>query len=425
MTTFAVTGATGLLGSNLVWEIVKNNIGRLDEVTIFCLGRSSREHTLAQRIRHMVETDGWRYFSSEYDQQLLDQVCSIIQPIGIDLTSYKLGISEEDYKRLSEVRIDHFYHLAALSDLRRTPSTEANVTEVNLGGTSRILSLIDSFPKQVGHFAYVSSAYVCGNTYGTISPDFVALDEVLRNPYERTKLRAEFACRVFCRDREIPLKIFRPSIVAGRVIENPLGHVCKYDVFYSWAAFFLALKAKMLPNVGREQIYEIPVDIPLRLYGNPAGGLNIVSADLCAKVMYAAMTKEHHEVSYHLASTKHITNIDLLHSVLEAVNVIGLSVADRIPESQTTYEKLYYRTVGSIFTPYFAGDEMLFDTRSMIDVCRQANIPLIDIDKDKLKLMLQYAKEHDFGLELAGRQPAARYHGIGGGNRGSNNLVSV
>ena len=35
---FAITGATGLLGSNLVWEIIKQNYANLDLLQIIWLG---------------------------------------------------------------------------------------------------------------------------------------------------------------------------------------------------------------------------------------------------------------------------------------------------------------------------------------------------------------------------------------------------
>ena len=409
MTTFALTGATGLIGSNLVWEIVKNNLDHLDQIRILWFGRASAEDTLMQRITQMVETEGWQYFSPEYDQALVQQVCSIIQPIDMDLRLPKLGISQEDYEILTREKIDYFYHLAACSDLRSTPAAEIHVPEVNLEGTNRILELLDSLPHKVGQLVYVSSAYVCGKTYGDIAPTYVNLDQQFRNPYEKTKLEAECICRTFCQERNIPLKVFRPSIVGGRIMEDPLGHVNKFDVFYSWIAFFVQIKKRFLPHLDGHEIYEIPVEIPIRIQVNPQCGLNIVSADLCAKVLYSAATTEHPATSYHLVSSKNIPSLDLLHTIGEAINILGCSITDQMPQHQNIHERLYYRTVGSVFTPYFSEYPMLFDNTSMIDVCDRANISPVDIDRETIKLILDYAKQKDFGLHVNGKRPIKRY----------------
>lgn len=409
MTTFALTGATGLIGSNLVWEIVKNNLDRLDQIRILWLGRSSTEDTLMQRITQMVETQGWQYFSSNYDQTLVEQVCSIISPIEMDLRLPKLGISQEDYKILTDEKIDYFYHFAASSDLRSTSVADARVSEVNFEGTNRVLELLDSLPQKVGQLIYVSSAYVCGKTYGDVAPTYVNLDQQFRNPYERTKLEGECACRTFCQERNIPLKVFRPSIVGGRIIEDPAGHVNKFDVFYSWIAFFVQLKKRFLPHLDGQEVYEIPVEIPIRICVNPQCGLNIVPVDLCAKVLYSAATTEHPETSYHLVSSKDVPSLDLLSTIGEAINILGCSITDQMPQHQNIHERLYYRTVGSIFTPYFSEYPMLFDNTSMIDVCNKTTTPAVDVDCDNLKLMLEYAKHKDFGLRVNGNRPIKRY----------------
>jgi nucleoside-diphosphate-sugar epimerase len=397
LTTFGVTGGTGLLGNNLILEIIKNNIENLDNIRILWFGRSARQ-TLKERIKNLILTHGWQYINFFCDEVLMDKILSVIIPIELDFRNEKIKIDQESYNVMAEKKIDYFFHIAAITDLRNNFTVEKYLTEVIFNGTKQLFELIDSLPEKVGKFVYVSSAYVCGKTYGKISADYINFNQEFRNPYEKIKLQTEHICRAYCKKKNVPLKVFRPTILGGRIIERPIGHVTKYEVFYSWAAFFVELKRKILSGLDWKDVFETPIEIPIRIYFNPESGLNIVASDFCAKVMYAATTRNNSANSYHLASLREMPNLDLLHSMMEIINIDGWSIADRMPDNLNNYEKLYYRTVGSIYTQYVSGDSMLFDTSSMLDVCQEANIPVVNIDIDNFKLMMKYAVENRFGL---------------------------
>lgn len=54
-TRIAMTGATSLLGRNLLFEIFKENIHDLDRLELILLGRAKESQTLRDRVREMVQ----------------------------------------------------------------------------------------------------------------------------------------------------------------------------------------------------------------------------------------------------------------------------------------------------------------------------------------------------------------------------------
>ena len=402
MVTFALTGITGLLGQNLLYEILKNNLHDLDYIKIICFGRGTKELSLLSRIEENIKSNGWKYILSEYNSSLVEKICSVVIPIGCDLSSDNLNIDLNDYKLLTKYRIDYFFHLAALTDLRRLPNVINRLVEINVNGTKRILNLIDTFSYKIKEFIYVSSAYTCGKAYGEIHPDYINLDQNFRNPYEKTKLLAEILCYNYCNSNDIRHRKFRPSTIGGRIFEKPTGFVNKYDVYLGWACYFLNLKVHMIKSNDWDEIYETPLDIPIRIHANPKIGLNIVPSDFCAKVMYHAVLYNNRNIDYHIVS-RHDLLIDILiPQIFKLLNINGWSYINNSVEDQNKFEKLYYRYVGSVYTPYINYSiPMDFNYTSMQEVCNDSCIAIHDINKiEDILLMLQYARENNFGLNL-------------------------
>ena len=93
----AITGATGLLGRNLLFEILKNNLRNLDNLQIFILGRSHEGCSLNQRLSDIILNDGLEYIASSKASH--NQLLSAITAIPFDLTLNNLGISGNDNHR--------------------------------------------------------------------------------------------------------------------------------------------------------------------------------------------------------------------------------------------------------------------------------------------------------------------------------------
>ena len=406
---FAVTGATGLLGSNIVWEILRANLYRLDRIKILWLGRGWRGATLRQRISAMLREDGAQYFLGGQTPDVLAAAEAAIVPIEADLAEDGLGLSAIDLGAMAKETIDYFVHCGGSTDLRSEANVESELDEVICRGTQRILDLLGSLPRGANHLAFVSTAFVCGESEGHLLPDAMPSLGRFRNPYEEKKLFAEKLWRTYSQQNRTPYSIFRPTVICGRTLERPLGHVTKFDTFYGWVAFFLSRKKRVLGDVDWPTLIETPVELPIRIALNADGGLNIVPCDLCAKTIYAALVSGVDDGSYHLASKKSIPNVEMVWRVMELLRLERWTVVDEPPSPAdwNSHEHLYYRTVGAILTPYMSGKNMVFDLASMDQVLSVAKLPRSDVDGEAFSRLLEFAKPRRFGLRFAERASTA------------------
>ncbi len=405
MTTFAVTGATGLVGENLLYEILKQNRGCLDSIKIICFGRPRNETSLEQRLRDSLNAQGWQYFGSEHSEALVDELMDALVPVHISFAEDGLALSTADQELLSKTKIDHLFHVAALTDFRKKDYVAKRLDQVNAKGTVRLLELVDSLSQPLESFAFVGSAYSCGRTYGAIAPDYINFDQDLRNPYQHSKLVAECVVREHFRASKTKLRVFRPSTCSGRRIENPMGYVNKYDVFLGWALPFIKAKMSALPGASWSEVVATPIDMPARIHANPAIGLNIVPSDFCGKVMVAAAVGEHPATNYHLVSRTDLNCSILFHRIMERLNIRGITVTpDPVTEFENELEATYYRTAGDLYTAYLDGDApMEFDATSMLDVCNTSHLDVVGIESsDDLDLMLDFAIDTQWGLDVGG-----------------------
>jgi nucleoside-diphosphate-sugar epimerase len=393
MTTWAITGATGLLGSNLLWELLKNHQDDFDSVRVVVLGRSDETGSLRRRIERAFANDGVHYVFGGNAKNGARAALERIVCIDADLRAASLGIDARSLASLRHTGIDHFVHVAALTDFRDSTEVRANLSEINHLGTHRVTELIDDLGG-VGEVVFVGSAYSAGLVDGLITPTFEQPADSFRNPYERTKLLAEQWMREFCERRAIPIRVFRPTTIAGRVIEPPIGFVTKFDVFYSWCAFFLRLRCRLNP---RGYNWDEPLEIPIRIACASDAGLNIVAADFAAKVMWHAVSgkSEHHTM--HIASYAELPHREYVALMFDKLNITGWEFVDTIPMRKNQFERLYYRSVGGIFTPYVVQRPMCFDVVALADVCRRAGIAPCNIGLPEFERMIDFARDRYFG----------------------------
>ena len=391
MLRFALTGGTGLLGRNLLFEILKQNLKNLDGITIFVFGRSRGNLSLKDRLKNIILTDGVYYlgFTPEsFPEELSQKIFTVVIPVDFDLTKNDLGISLSDFEKLKREPIDYFFHIAALTDFRSGSAVEGRLKEINVEGTKRLCQLIGQL--NVKEVSYISSAYACGSKTGLVQPDYINLNETFRNPYEKSKLEAEIYFRNFFKDKKNKWLVFRPSTICGRLIEQPIGATNKFDVFYAWAAFFLREKFKILKSW--ENIYEIPVEMPVRILCNPRSGLNIVPADYAAKVLYAVCLNNHPDVSFHLANEEETPHKFYISRMMNFLNLEGWSFVRKMPDNLNRLEIFYYKTVGEIFTPYIVIKPVKFEVSNI------KNMKCLNITAENFSKLLKYAQWKIFGI---------------------------
>lgn len=393
----AITGATGLIGRNLLFEIIKQNINNLNDVEIIVLGRNKDGTDIHSRIQDIVLSDGISYVSATKSQyaQVKDYCKTGIKSVCADLDANKLGLGRDDFSYLKSSPIDLFFHLAALTDLRNTPVIEKALEKTNVTGTQQVIDLISSL--DVHEFCYTGTAYSCGNISGNVKPDYINSSNSFRNPYEKTKLQAEILVRNFSKKAKLRCRYFRPSVTCGRLIEPPIGSVNKFDVFYGWAAFFFQIKLKEL--LRNQDIYEKKINLNIRLCYNLKSGLNIVPADYAAKIMYQVCMRNDLGNSYFLVNNQETPHSVYIPLMLKALNISGPTQVDKIPEQMNHIERLYYKTAGRVFTPYITCEPILFDVSNLAGVLRKTNLSCPVVDEKTFPMLMKYAKKENFGLD--------------------------
>jgi len=393
----AITGATGLLGRNLLFETIKQNLKDIGNIEIFLLGRQIGCVDIHTRLLRILTSDGMDYLDVDKDkkEEILSCFGKNIKAIRMDLNKDNLLLTREDFKLLRSKPIDFFFHIAALTDFRDSPTIIKALSTTNVQGTSQILKLVDNL--KVKEFSYVGSAYSCGRSKGNVRPNYIDFDQSFRNPYEITKLKAELLVKEFDQKHQTKCRYFRPSTICGRLMEKEIGSVCKFDVFYAWAAFFTRIKYKQLRSF--EHLYTTPLTVNLKVCLNPKSGLNIVPADYCAKLMYLICTENISGRSYHLVNNSETPHSFYISSILDYLNIHGVTYVEEIPNAIENIEKIYYKTVGKIFTPYVVSDPMLFNTHNIKELAKKHNLVCPDINKKNFMLLLKYAKKYNFGLK--------------------------
>ena len=227
---YFVTGATGFIGKRLVAKL----LSRPDAIVYFL--------TRAVELPRLQELHA--YWGADETRVI---------PVVGDLTQAELGIAKSDVLRLKG-KIDHFFHLAAIYDLKASAEDQQRA---NVDGTRNTVRLAEEIDAK--HLHLVSSIAAAGLFEGLFREDMFDEAENLENPYFRTKHDSEGIVRKECK---IPWRIFRPAIVVG---DSRTGEMDKIDGPY----YFFKLIQKMrkmfpswMPTIGIEggRINVVPVD---------------------------------------------------------------------------------------------------------------------------------------------------------------------
>ncbi|MBL8397430.1 MAG: SDR family oxidoreductase [Candidatus Accumulibacter sp.] len=227
---YFITGATGFIGKRLVAKLLTR-----PGAVVYFLTRSSAPDRLQEL----------------YEYWQCDEKRAI--PISGDLAQEDLGIGQDDLTTLTG-RIDHFFHLAAIYDLKAGADEQQRV---NVEGTRHTVRLAERLGSR--RFHHVSSIAAAGLFEGLFREDMFDEAENLAHPYFRTKHDAEAIVRLECR---VPWLVFRPAIVVG---DSRTGEMDKIDGPY----YFFKLIQKMrkllpswMPTIGIEggRVNVVPVD---------------------------------------------------------------------------------------------------------------------------------------------------------------------
>ncbi|MDH4260358.1 MAG: SDR family oxidoreductase [Gammaproteobacteria bacterium] len=226
---YFVTGATGFIGRHLVERL---------------LARGKRVHVLV-RPQSMEKFDAVRGQWGVHAGRVV--------PVAGDLAEPNLGVSAAHIRKLSG-KVDHFFHLAAIYDLKAGADEQETA---NVVGTDHAMQFADSV--QAGCFHLVSSIAVAGLYKGTFRENMFEEASGLDHPYFRTKHESEALVRNHCKR---PWRIYRPGMVVGH---SQTGQIDKIDGPYYFFKMIQKLRHSLpawFPLIGVEGGYInlVPVD---------------------------------------------------------------------------------------------------------------------------------------------------------------------
>jgi NAD(P)-dependent dehydrogenase (short-subunit alcohol dehydrogenase family) len=227
---YFVTGATGFIGKRLVGRL----LARPDSTVWFLLRETSRA-----RLPALLAYWG------------VDATRAV--PVGGDVLAPGLGLAEADRAALSG-KIDHFFHLAAIYDLR---AGAAEQVATNVEGTRHAVAAAAAMGARCFH--HMSSIAAAGLYEGTFREDMFDEAEGLWHPYFATKHESERVVRTEC---AVPWRVYRPGLVVG---DSRTGETDKIDgpyYFFKLIQRVRRLLPQWMPAIGIEggRINIVPVD---------------------------------------------------------------------------------------------------------------------------------------------------------------------
>lgn len=244
MLSYFITGATGVVGSAIVSELL-----RQDGSQLFLLIRAKDSMDLARRCEEML-----RFWELAPDSKAAKRIF----PLRGDITLSRFGLTPEEYQHLSRTAT-HIIHSAAIVKMT-LPLEEARRSAVT--SVQSILELAKACRDYgvLQKVDIVSTVGVAGLTPGLI-PEEPLLNVVkFHNTYEASKSEAERF--VLQNQGDLPITLHRPSMVVGNSVTGKIVH---FQVFYHLCEFLSGQHTRgLIPRAQGVFLDTIPVDYVAR-----------------------------------------------------------------------------------------------------------------------------------------------------------------
>ena len=357
-----LTGSTGYIGAHVAANLLAQHDAPLN-----LLVRGNDPQDAALRL--------WKALQLHLPFHLFyDHLQTKIRIFRGDLTSPKFGLDRDAYDRLVHTT-DSVIHCAA--SLNR--KSEKSCLNVNLRGTLEVIQLArqSQYYHGLSRFSNVSTVAVAGKRRN----EFVTEERAIEwersdyDPYARTKKFCEHMVRELLPD--VPLTIFRPSVVLG---DSRYAETTQFDMVRSFV--FLA-GLPVLPLRSHDRIDIVNVDFvadaisTLHMKQNPAHDLYHLSSGNDSQT-FQELTKA-------LAVEQNLRQ-PLFLSILEgpftsAVNVLA-NRQGRVG---------YGAALMKVFLPYLVWNTVFDNTRVTTELGRKP-VPFSEYSYP----LLRFSREHKF-----------------------------
>ena len=354
-----LTGSTGYIGAHVAANLLQDHGASLN-----VLVRARDSHEAEVRLWHALQLhlDFPRFY---------EHLQTRVRVFRGDLTTSDFGLARDDYDRLIHTT-DSVIHCAA--SLNR--KSEKSCLNVNLRGTLEVLQLAMRVHHYHGlrRFSHVSTVAVAGKRQDEVVTEDKSIDwnRSDYDPYARTKKFCEHMIRQLL--PEVPITIFRPSIVLG---DSRRAETTQFDMVKAFV--FLA---------------GLPV-LPFR----PSDKVDIVNVDFVADAIATLHQREQTRFdTYHLSSGRESQTFRELTNALAAAQQrrrpIFASVLERPFTSGVNFlsnykNKLSYgASLMKVFMPYLVWNTVFDNTRVVSELGRkpvpfsQYSFPLLKFSRE-------------------------------------------
>lgn len=193
----------------------------------------------------------------------------------------------------------------------------------------------------LGHFNYVSTAYVSGCQMKMIREE-VRTDRQVNNPYEHSKIQAEALVH---QSLDLSPRIFRPSIVIGHSVTHQVAS--GFSGFYGFMRRILRLR-QLLDRL-QDRLSE---RTELRVMADPSALLNLIPVDLVVRQMVRISRSQTAASVFHITNPMPPTAVEAARVIFRELDLqlpilvsdsVGMGWIDRKIEEGLGFYKSYFR----------------------------------------------------------------------------------
>jgi nucleoside-diphosphate-sugar epimerase len=366
-----LTGATGVLGSYIMYEILELFIKNPDPTNkLFIIARGNGKNSAEHRINELL--------SSYYTPKILQNIGLNELTKYIEIINFDLAVNEQLF--LEKIKGAYLIHSAGFVNLSTNEALKEKIFDENVQLTKTLFSVLHPHLKK---FIYIGTAFSSGVRSGLIANDFHTLDFIPehRNAYEWAKFHSEKFIARECTAKGLPYQILRPSVIGGKMLGTENNYfIPKYMVFYLLAKFFY-LSAKR--NGKQENV---------RIIVNDDTSLNIIPVDYVAKVVVKTFENDGIEQ----LNIVHQKSFNMKEGLTIIMTEVGYTNFTFVPndldfEYKNSIEKMYYESIGKHLKPYFITEANEYDTTILNSI-----LEIPKLDNEAFSNMIRYAVANNF-----------------------------